>query len=267
MRKVIFRLLFCFVSVGVYASDIVFELTASKDIPLLSAGTVLCTTGIMADNYFSFPGRDKTKRDISSVNAFDSFFAHSYSKPLDMAASILTYTFSVAPVALAFIPDADWKTVCVMYAETVLFSQGVKEALKSVVRRYRPYTYYDNQESVSLYVPGDYIKSWPSGHTVTIFAAAVFASYVYSEYNPDSEVPFTLFCLTVASGVGSLRVLSGNHFVTDVLSGALIGSACGFFVPFVHKINRHMPGKKGRDGSPAIQMMLYPCGAGLHLEF
>ena len=27
---------------------------------------------------------------------------------------------------------------------------------------------------------------------------------------------------------------SGNHFATDVITGAVIGTACGFLVPFFH---------------------------------
>ena len=31
------------------------------------------------------------------------------------------------------------------------------------------------------------------------------------------------------------RVASGDHFLTDVIVGAVTGTACGFFVPWMHK--------------------------------
>ena len=255
----------CAFSQNSSVSGPVFELSKEKDIPLLVSGAVVCAGGWAANKYLSYPDWDQTKRDSSGVNSFDWYFSQPYSKTLDKTADVLMYTFAVAPAALSFLPDADWKTVCVMYLETVLFSQGLKEGLKAVGQRYRPYTYYDDPDT--SYSDGDYVKSWPSGHTTTAFAAAVFASYVYCEYEPDSEykVPFTAACLAGAASVGVLRVMSGNHFVTDVLSGAVLGSACGFLVPFVHKVNTGLARKSSRDGTAKLQIELYPAGAGIRV--
>jgi undecaprenyl-diphosphatase len=33
----------------------------------------------------------------------------------------------------------------------------------------------------------------------------------------------------------SFRVAAGMHFVTDVVAGAALGSAIGFFVPYLHR--------------------------------
>ena len=41
----------------------------------------------------------------------------------------------------------------------------------------------------------------------------------------------------LATGVAVLRVSSGKHFLSDVLVGAVIGSAVGFLVPFFHTLN------------------------------
>ena len=54
----------------------------------------------------------------------------------------------------------------------------------------------------------------------------------------DSASPWRLpVCIgsyAVALGVAASRVLSGNHYITDVLVGALIGAACGAVVPLLH---------------------------------
>ena len=41
--------------------------------------------------------------------------------------------------------------------------------------------------------------------------------------------------LLAASTVGYLRVASGAHFPTDVLVGAAIGSAIGYFIPYIYR--------------------------------
>jgi len=43
--------------------------------------------------------------------------------------------------------------------------------------------------------------------------------------------------LLFASTIGYLRYKSGKHFPTDILTGALIGSAIGYFIPFIHRTN------------------------------
>jgi len=34
-----------------------------------------------------------------------------------------------------------------------------------------------------------------------------------------------------------LRYASGKHFPTDIITGALVGSAVGYFIPFLHRTN------------------------------
>ncbi|MCK9426362.1 MAG: phosphatase PAP2 family protein [Ignavibacteriaceae bacterium] len=43
--------------------------------------------------------------------------------------------------------------------------------------------------------------------------------------------------LLSASLVGYLRYVSGNHYPTDILIGAVVGSAIGYFIPYLHQTN------------------------------
>ena len=43
-----------------------------------------------------------------------------------------------------------------------------------------------------------------------------------------------LISFGMAAVTGALRMASGNHFFTDVITGAVIGTACVFLVPFLH---------------------------------
>ena len=96
--------------------------------------------------------------------------------------------------------------------------------------------YYDNppQEEESKWN-----KSFPSGHTTLAFASASFTSYVFGKYYPDSKwrIPVSLSLYTLATTTALLRVSSGNHFLTDVLAGALIGTLCGLTIPMLHTLN------------------------------
>jgi len=61
--------------------------------------------------------------------------------------------------------------------------------------------------------------SFPSGHTITAFAVALTLGAFY-----PGAFAGLLFC---AASVAASRVLLGMHFLTDVIAGAVIGSALG----------------------------------------
>jgi undecaprenyl-diphosphatase len=61
--------------------------------------------------------------------------------------------------------------------------------------------------------------SFPSGHTMTAFSIALVVSYFY----PGLEWP--LYFLAISIGLS--RLVLGMHFLSDVLDGAVIGSALG----------------------------------------
>ena len=61
--------------------------------------------------------------------------------------------------------------------------------------------------------------SFPSGHTMSAFSIALVVSYFY----PTLEWP--LYFLAISIGVS--RIILGMHFLSDVLAGAVLGSALG----------------------------------------
>src|SRR6516164_7549030 len=63
--------------------------------------------------------------------------------------------------------------------------------------------------------------SFPSGHTITAFSVAISLGIFY-----PTMLPGLLFC---AASVAVSRILLGMHFLTDVLAGAGIGTALGYF--------------------------------------
>ncbi len=61
--------------------------------------------------------------------------------------------------------------------------------------------------------------SFPSGHTAQAFASATFMAKEYG----DQSLWYSVGAYTVATGVGTMRVLNNRHWISDVLVGAGIG--------------------------------------------
>ena len=178
--------------------------------------------------------------DKSEVNAFDALIMNPYSEPLDNTATIMNTGLMIAPALLALNRSGeDILTLGVMYAETMAGAYISKNLIKNVVDRPRPYTYFPGAPEDQK---DDWNNSFPSGHTTQAFASAGFISYVFSAYYPDSKwkTPVIAASYSLATATALLRRRSGNHFMTEVLSGALLGTIWGIGIPMVHTLGENV---------------------------
>lgn len=178
---------------------------------------------------------------IEDVNALDAQFARPYSGTLDDLGDvivILANVIATLPVAFVFFRSKEKKTSffrCFYEVFTdclcFIYVSAVYRILKMLAGRIRPYMYFDapNLEGIA---EGDFCKSWPSGHSATVFVAFAFVLGWYVFRHPGARCKKSMFCLVSLLCVATmvLRMLSGNHFFTDVLSGAAIGFAVSIAV-------------------------------------
>lgn len=88
-------------------------------------------------------------------------------------------------------------------------------------------------------------KSFPSGHTAQAFAMATFMAKEYSK----QSVWYSVGAYTMATAVGTMRILNNRHWISDVLAGAGIGILSTEIVYLTHQNNW---GKKNRNGQTFI---------------
>jgi membrane-associated phospholipid phosphatase len=200
--------------------------------------------------------------DKAKIPFFDALYTTSHNAALGTAADVLVIAFAAAPaVALPGLNTEEMLTVGTMYGETLGLAYGLDEAIKSLVFRDRPYAYSSPPPSDlgSL----DIGSSFPSRHATLAFASAVFAGSVFDELHPDSPYRAAVWAgvLGVATLIASLRVVSGDHFVSDVAAGAALGALIGFGVPYLHKVGA------GSGASGARGLSLSPAPAGLIVNY
>ena len=86
--------------------------------------------------------------------------------------------------------------------------------IRPIINRQRPYDFF-NAEPVGPYRSGKG-KSMPSRHTASAAAIAIAVAYVF----PHPVVFAAAAALALL--IGALRVLSGQHFISDVLAATLL---------------------------------------------
>ncbi len=186
---------------------------------------------------------------LFAENSFDEQFIFPYNETLSLVSDITSALTMLAPGAFLFVaPSSDWVGLGLTYAPTVIASYAVRTVLKNTISRERPYMLAGNTDPY----PSDTSEknqSFPSGHTLMAFSSAAFTQTVFSLKYPDAPYKTAVTATTwaLAATTAILRVASGNHFVTDVLGGAAIGSALGFAGPYLSHLMF-----KDKEGSPTL---------------
>jgi len=121
-----------------------------------------------------------------------------------------------------------------MMVNAFIYTTAFAELAKGAADRKRPGVYYGRAHETQA---GDFEsernRSFFSADTAWAFTLASSASTV-SFMRGYSWAPYiTAGTFGLAALGGSMRIMSDMHWPTDVLVGAVVGSAIGFFVPWI----------------------------------
>lgn len=95
-------------------------------------------------------------------------------------------------------------------------------AMRYIINAKRPYEVFSYSPAVPKNTKG---KSFPSRHTASAFIIAMAFLYL--------DTTLGIIMMVLATVIGITRVLSGVHFVRDVIGGALISIIIGIFCFFL----------------------------------
>ena len=130
-----------------------------------------------------------------------------------------------------------------LVAEALTISSLLNQIVKFSVGRARPFTVRNHHDFYSDRTDDN--LSFYSGHTNMAFALVVSAGTIAHIRNYDAEPYIWGIGIPLAAFVAYARMAAEKHYFSDVIVGALIGSAVGFLVPWLHR--------KGSD-RPSVQM-------------
>jgi membrane-associated phospholipid phosphatase len=151
-----------------------------------------------------------------------------------------------------------------MTTEMTLFTMGATYITKALVGRKRPYLYntdmsVDERFGRAASSDNSASMSFFSGHTSAAFALATFSSTLFMDIHGKSIWSKVWWgtSLSLAAMTGVARVKAGVHYPTDVIAGAIVGSAIGYLVPRLHR----------RSADSPVSVSLGPNQVSLRLRF
>ena len=163
------------------------------------------------------------------IDKFDNYILYIienyiHNKYLDIIMPIVTFTGNAGAIwviiAIALIADRPYRLIGNSIILTLIIGTIIGEGiLKHIVRRVRPCNKLGGFRMLSLNLTS---YSFPSGHTLSSFAAAEMLSLYFTQY----RVVFMSLALLIAVS----RLYLYVHYPTDVIVGFIIGVLCSKIV-------------------------------------
>ena len=152
--------------------------------------------------------------------------------------------------------------------EALVVGEVVASAIKVAVGRARPYKGRGpNDYKFGRGLESGDFKSFPSGHTVAAFAAAAAVTSEVTRLAPDQRWIAGPVLYGGAAAAGMSRMYNNQHWASDVIVGAGIGTLAGLKVVRFH---HSRPGNRldrwllsgslvrGEDGGQRVRWMVLP---------
>ena len=180
------------------------------------------------------------KEKIDKINFLDRWVAGNHSQSANVISDIPFALSFAAPLAFLFddaINDHTGQYVG-LYIESMATTAAIYTMTAGLVERSRPYV-YDNSGHTSeeRRFQNNGQRSFYSGHVAATATATFFVAKVYSDFHPDAEGKVFIWAgaAVLPAAVGVFRMQAGQHFLTDVLLGYVLGAGTGILVPELHK--------------------------------
>jgi membrane-associated phospholipid phosphatase len=187
--------------------------------------------------------------DPNEVNAFDRGAIGNKSPTAATLSDVTVLAVLVAPLAIDAVNLGGfhqvWWQDAVVFAQTLAINGALMTTAKFVVQRPLPRTYAGDPSLIDR--PEGY-RSFYSGHTSTVFAGLSATAMTIRLRYGEKTWPWIVTGV-VGTSVAIERVADGRHFPTDVMAGAVMGTAVGIVVPLLHARG----GTSGLQASPGAE--------------
>lgn len=206
---------------------------------------------IKADNFTEFEIGSLSQTKMGQINAFDSRITGRWDiQAKDNGKVFKNIAIYLIPISIfLFIGGLKRRLVLFfIFSQGYVLTESVTGLTKGLVNRYRPFAYRTIDDIETLHpkakeeflediVDYDILNSFFSGDASIIAFGFVFFAYSYSLFYKERKyknIVWSIAFIGVITGC-YYRTLSGKHFPTDVLIGAILGFLVAFGILRIHK--------------------------------
>jgi membrane-associated phospholipid phosphatase len=260
-KKMTIVLFLSLVSIQYCRSQDIYQLKLEREILILTGGLTATTVGLgIHKNARTLTPSDIALLDRSKIWSIDRFATRLNSGGANVASDIFLTTSALLPLMLLTKKDGrqQWKDLAILHSENIMTIVGVTGVIKTLIRRTRPFVYNENA-SLDKKQQRDALYSFTSGHVTVSAASSFFTATVFSDLYPDSKWKPVVWALaaTIPAVTAFCRVAAGEHFLTDVIGGYIIGAGVGILIPKLHKKSSNTQHLRIQTGINGLGLSFY----------
>jgi hypothetical protein len=192
----------------------------------------------LSNNYFDRQLTDKltpdeiAELDANDIPSFDRWINLDPDPDVKDWSDYAIYFTLGASVVTVYDEDYLWDNLMIL-TKILMTQSALCKWTKTLILRERPYL-YSTENTVNSRQSR---HSFYSSHVSTAFSSAVFAYYYYVD-NYGGNIPVASLLFGGATATAVLRSASAQHFPSDVLTGAVMGSAVSYLICRYHHSDR-----------------------------
>jgi membrane-associated phospholipid phosphatase len=210
-----------------------YQLHAETDLPVLGIGGVFLAARLTrTEKAFCAP-----LCNPDDLNALDRTTAGYYSRGWSTATDIGIYALLGGAVTTLVVDEGFSNALndSVVIGESAVTGLAVSSILTLATNRPRPFLYGEKAPLSERNSPNGSF-SYSSSHATLAFALATSTFVTMKRLHPRSNEVLWVAGIggAMAAFVATGRVFAGMHFITDAVSGAVVGTSVGVLVPALH---------------------------------
>lgn len=225
--------LFMSIQTGILYPGQPFSQRGKRECIITGMGILLCGGGYFF--YQRIKPLDPNLLDPKKLLCMDRFTLQCHDERTALLSDVTAGICLLMPLipACSAQNDEQFRTQMLMTVESYLINIGITGWIKGIVQRPRPYVY----RSGCIKGRKHAASSFFSLHSSIAFNGAILTAMMFQEQEKDNKwvVPIWIGGLGAATATGIFRITSGNHFLTDVIVGAVVGSVIGYGVVRLHQ--------------------------------
>ena len=179
--------------------------------------------------------------DVASLPAIDRSTAASWRPCISEVSDWFLLGTVLSPLSLLASQKVrkDFLTHALLGGETLFVNYGITQSAKIALLRNRPLTYLASTDPHLLEIQQkrNARMSFFSGHASISASICWYTASVFETYYPHSPARPIVWvtAISLPAFIGWMRIRSGRHFPTDVITGYVVGACIGWLIPHLHK--------------------------------
>ena len=216
-----------------------YQVEWRRDVPILALSGV---AAVVPEFLSHGLGRSPCPCSKDGIDPWDRGVAGRNSEGADGASDVAAGFLLAAPIVLDAVDvyrsggdRSSFRSDAIVMFEAFALDEGLGRLVKAAVPRPRPFL--DGLPAGDpAFREADNYRSFYSAHVSAVFATGLSYARTFALRHPKSSHRWLVYGAVILGGttMGALRVAAGRHFPTDVLTGAVVGSAVGLAVPALH---------------------------------